>query len=691
LHWYKGATNIFAICHTLKRVAYIFRRVAYIFRTAIYAKIGKEISQEIQVVSEDNTKEKKKGFNPVKGVIKGVGNVAGFVGATANNTAGNALQNIGNTFAAKASGGQLGEQTPETLAKELENYLTKKNKGQLNLSKIGENQYALKLKESGLLSSSYLFIFAPCLDDVLTNRLFSPEFQSQKPNGIAVLAIEWLQTRTYLDEKLSVFVWQDAVRLGADGVAKDYLSNWLIDFTGYQFEKKDLIEGDDNDQIRSRRAAFDTYFTGREEYADLIGRSITGNRERDKSLAWIFSISGQGGVGKSYLLQQIRQRYSRRMVYIFVDHQASGDTEDSLVGLMSELAARARADGCPTPHFDKKITDFRRSLRKQEGEEEGVDKDKVKEVFNTVSDNISKIDYGKIAKSTQNQTFKRLLNFADNAAGALNIVGGVSGVAVDVGFGIFDRVSKEQQSNNEAILGDRLIRELTAALIEDFTEFHEKQSKHYLMRRLVIVFDTYELIGSLADNWLRTLFLKNQKLQETNPVVITAGRYEIMRFNTRWTEFQSQLRVIRLDVFSLEQTRAYLAKMNITDETRVNMIYELTSGLPLFINLVVNLSNQKQALAVLKDRILEEIEPEFQPAFLDMAVPGGFNSETVQKVFNEPETAARIFNRLLQATFVEPEGNRYEFLPEVRKVLLGFHRLASPQRVETLTALLGVN
>jgi hypothetical protein len=635
-------------------------------------------------VAENKDKADKKGFNPIKGVIKGVGGVAGTVGATAGNLADQATQTIAGTFATKAKSGQFEMQSPETLAQEFANYLARKNKGQVETVPIGDNQICLKLKENVLISGYYFFVFAPTADEALTTRLLSPEFQSQKPGAIALLVQEWQPTRLFLEDKLSVFVWKDAVRLGADHTAEDYLGAWLRDYTNFQFEKKDLIEGNDNDQSRSRRASYDSFFTGREEYAELIARSIVANRELESGLAWIFSISGQGGSGKSYLLEQIKRRYASRMLYVFVDHQSSEEAnEENLIGLISELASHARADGCPTPNFDKKMTEYRRTLKKRDAEE-GSRFGQIKDSFTSVSDSLSKVDYGKLANASKSQSIQRLFNFAESAVNAVNVFGGVGSAAAELGLGIYDRISKEQKAKDEAILGERLIREMTSALIKDFGEFADKQRKHYLFRRIVIVFDTYELIGSLADTWLRTLFLKDPKLQEVEPVVITAGRYEIMRFNTRWSEFQSQLKVIKLGCFSLEETANYVAKMGITDPARVEMIYNLTSGLPLFIHLVVNLSNEQQALTTLKERILEEIEEEYQQAFLDVAVADGFNRETLDLIFGASENKAKLFNRLLQATFVEPQEGRYGFLKEVRKVLGAFNQFSNPKRVEAI-------
>jgi hypothetical protein len=231
------------------------------------------------------------------------------------------------------------------------------------------------------------------------------------------------------------------------------------------------------------------------------------------------------------------------------------------------------------------------------------------------------------------------------------------------------------------------VKTLTTALVEDLTEFVEAQrKKYYLWRRPVIVLDTYELIGALADQWLRTAFLNNLQVEQLEPVIIVSGRYDIFRLNSRWTELQDKLQLIELKHFNESESLAYLKKLSVSDPERAKNLYELTNGLPLFLSLASKMSSEEAATRVLYERILEEVDTQWHQLFTDMAVPDGFNLDTVEKVLGNKEAARAGYTQLSEATFVEGRAGVLHYLPGVRRVLLRYGELESPARVQEVKA-----
>lgn len=217
--------------------------------------------------------------------------------------------------------------------------------------------------------------------------------------------------------------------------------------------------------------------------------------------------------------------------------------------------------------------------------------------------------------------------------------------------------------------------------MEDLNAFVQKQrQQYYLWRRPVLAFDSYELTGALIDSWLRTIFLKHNLMRSIQPIILITGRYELIRLNSRWSELQAGMEVIRLSSFSRKEAEAYLAKFRVDPKT-YSARYEMTHGLPLFLNAVVKASSSEIAVPALKERIFEEIETEWRSAFVDMAVPDGFNLDIVQKVVGNEEKARALYDRLRCASFVESRAGLLHYVPVVRQVLLRSGELESPKRM----------
>ena len=85
----------------------------------------------------------------------------------------------------------------------------------------------------------------------------------------------------------------------------------------------------------------------------LIGRSVLSTDLAGQGLPWLFSISSQGGAGKTYLLNLVQQNYASRLLAAPLDHVDYAEAKADLINLLAILAARFRSAGCATPIFDK--------------------------------------------------------------------------------------------------------------------------------------------------------------------------------------------------------------------------------------------------------------------------------------------------------------------------------------------------
>jgi hypothetical protein len=640
--------------------------------------------------SSQSKNESKKNDEKLPGKVLGIiggtaGDVAGKIGETAGDVAGKAAEilHLDDKNKAKA----LPDPNEDKLSKEGQAFvawLRGKNKGGVSvelpdIDGDGTTDFAVvRLRESGFLAHNYLFGFVTQPTNAVTDWLIRRVNANEKEKyaGIAVVAEEWSPTRYGLDKEIGVFVLRDRVRLGKDSAAENYVSDWLAEYTRTpKFEKKDLQ--DDRAEQEARKTGRTPLFIGREREMETVGHSITATGDYGTHLPWIFSIWGEGGNGKSYFLDTLRQRYAPRMAFANVDHQIVEGDEDGLLGLITEIARDLKDNGCPTPNFEKVNKDYRSAQNRANQSERNTT-----EIAKNVKDTLGSDEAKKIAGFAGKL---KPLGFLKNVPGILNI----GGTIVEVGFGIYDRVSQEQQAKNDAVIKSRPVQVYTEALVRDIEHFtKEQRKKYYLTRRPVIVFDTYELIGSLADEWLRACFLKQPGIQSVEPLILIVGRYELMRFNSRWSEYQSALRTIRLAGFDRENSLRYLKALGVDDPAQAAELYELTQGSPLFLSLAANLGSRERAIKVLAERILEEIEPQWRTLFIEIAIPETFNLETVERVLGGRGDTQAAYQRLALATFVEPNGNQLRYQSGVRSVLRRYAELENAPRFAELSRLL---
>ena len=108
-------------------------------------------------------------------------------------------------------------------------------------------------------------------------------------------------------------------------------------------------------------------------------------------------------------------------------------------------------------------------------------------------------------------------------------------------------------------------------------------------RRLVLFFDTFERLGLEAAPWLLDNFLKEKDINP-NIVLVVAGRdllYKTADQTSRWLEYRDDIKSFPLQFFDLEQTRLYLVQFGVTEPDEVKRIWEISGGLPFFLDLIV--------------------------------------------------------------------------------------------------------
>jgi len=406
-----------------------------------------------------------------------------------------------------------------------------------------------------------------------------------------------------------------------------------------------------SEKRRSRKQIMDQQrrenFVGR---GDAL-RAFLDNLCSDEPTFLLFSVVGEGGVGKSTLLKQFETAAKRKNIdAIFV---TCNDEYLSPAAAMGRIAAELAKHDIKHSAFDERFKTWR--AKKEEIE-------------------------------------------ADPQAprGALNlVVRGMTDLAIKSarrvpGVGLFADYVDEQAAGEAAVEGAayligkwgnrdevQLVREperiLTPLLIELLNKACEKQ-------RVVLIFDVFERTQQALDPWL--LKFLNCEYGDFSPwaLFVIGGRDPL---DQRWTEMAGSISHFDLEPFTLDETREYLSNRGITDEQLTSQIYADTGGLPVLVELLAG-TNPQPGLPladISKDavkRFLQWIpEPERRQVALLAAAPRQFNRDILSVALGKD--AAQDFDWLSSQSYIRTNTTRGWFYHEkVRELMLRYLRNTQP-------------
>jgi tetratricopeptide (TPR) repeat protein len=291
----------------------------------------------------------------------------------------------------------------------------------------------------------------------------------------------------------------------------------------------------------------------------------------------IISISGQGGVGKSTLLNR------------FIDEMHSSDFKGyCLTALVNERQTTPAnmmekfADQLPFKgEFEKALSQYKETLRKLQSEREAARE--------------------ALWRQTTTDVAGSLVKAVPIMGGMLEKVAGST-----IGY-IWEELHYRQLLKDAERLEDP-IGDLTKIFVRELNQVADTSvtvglSRIRRQRRVVLFFDTFEQLAAEAAPWLLDSFLETDI--SSNVVLVVAGREAIDRSTPddpkRWLHYHDEnvIHVISLERFTQDETQTYLAERGITDPTQVDTYWQLSRGLPLYLGLLT--SNQQGDIDPTKD------------------------------------------------------------------------------------------
>ncbi len=371
----------------------------------------------------------------------------------------------------------------------------------------------------------------------------------------------------------------------------------------------------------------------------------------------IISISGQGGVGKSTLLTRF---IDEARTPGFKDYCLTAIVDEHQItpsSIMGKFADQLYITG----DFEKALRQYTEALRKLQVEQETM----------------------------QDTVLRKAPDFTGAAAEGVPIIGPIlrEGVRattehlLEKYHTIQVRRDKERLENPIDDLTRAFVKELNRLSDTQITSSSLSTKRH---RQVLLFFDTFEQLASVATPWLLDYFLQAEI--RSNVVLIIAGRDPIEHSTSDgpkpWLPYLDNhiIYSISLDTFTEDETRTYLAKRGITDTDQATTIWQLSGGLPLYLGVLT--SNPFGRVDPTKDVVVNFLRwiPEQEPVKRQLALDAAllsrpFNRDDLEAFsYLSDDTRSDLYQWLVDLPFVRtsPLDGRYSY-HDLVQTLFGRH------------------
>ncbi|HKP54334.1 MAG TPA: hypothetical protein VJ183_16985 [Chloroflexia bacterium] len=347
----------------------------------------------------------------------------------------------------------------------------------------------------------------------------------------------------------------------------------------------------------------------------------------------VLGIHGIGGIGKSRLLAQFqalteeydeesdRLKWDEPVLMVRLDLQSHKGILDFLTAIYEQLSPRMEF-----PNFEaglKLRQEIEDRLRKSENIPKGT--------LQTLSRGISSLIKG---MPFIGEPIAEMLASPEQVEAAISTIYGVVG-------------------RKEGDFWMKPEEELTNRLLADLQPISEKY-------RFVLMFDTYELIGTF-DEWVRERLLP--KLGERTLIVL-AGRDSLE--GRGWQKYSSLMWQLELPLFSHHESRQYLERKGVTDTQVATNLADRTDGHPLILSMFAELAAQgevtgidmtrsaegkrviQQLLKTIKERVAENLREALEVCAILRVV----NEDNLAYMLDQADVAA-IFDQVRAFDFIK--------------------------------------
>jgi tetratricopeptide (TPR) repeat protein len=400
------------------------------------------------------------------------------------------------------------------------------------------------------------------------------------------------------------------------------------------------------DRIRERQQSG---FVGRQgqvtQYQENFGLSVDDERRR-----FIFNIHGDAGVGKTFLVRQLRQAISSAGALVaYVD-----ETSDDVTSAMTVMAAEFGRAGSRFSDFEKRVTEYRQ--RRHELESDPHAPTGVAAFLTRTAVTIG------LAAARDIPFAGSLLAPVDAAA------------AAEQANLIREYLSRKISDHRDVKMMLSPADELSPVFVADLNRFAEGKA-------VALFFDTYERTGAILDQWLRSLYGGVYgNLPET--LITTISGQKPLDPNL-WGEYLPVIADVPLEPFSEVEARQFLASKAITDEPTIQVIITLSGRLPLWLATLADARLKGTAdigdpSGNAVERFLKwETDSARREIAMAAALPRVINQD-VLAVLRPTDEARELFDWLRTLPFVARRGESWAYHDVVRAAMLRLRRPEAP-------------
>ncbi|MCX7755823.1 MAG: AAA family ATPase, partial [Anaerolineales bacterium] len=398
-------------------------------------------------------------------------------------------------------------------------------------------------------------------------------------------------------------------------------------------------------------------FVGRAEQLKVFTENFASSEP-----AWmILAVTGEGGVGKSTLLE----RYARLAEETPINAHVvlCDDRYYTPVDVMGAVAEQLARVGIQSREFDERYRKYRQALQQIES-----DPSAPRGMVDAVTRGLTDFTIKSLRRTPGVGV---ALEYVDEKA-------------VGEALAELAHYALNRWGNKDEV---ELVRQPEKILTPLFVELLNQAAGK---KRLIVMLDVFERTAATLSEWLMALFKFEYGDLELGVSFILSGRDPLEQ---HWTELAGLMTHIRLEPFTPEETATYLSNRGITDAGLVRQIHEDTGGLPVLVELLAATNPQPgQPLAdISRDAVQRFLqwtpEEDKRRAALLAAIPRQFHQDILKVLLGE--AGVPLFHWLTAQSYIRSMQERGWFYHDkVRMLMVRYQYHSAPQEAAACHAAL---